>query len=340
MIAKIKEHLSNKKDLIVDILNELGAENVNPNINQREVRWGGKGGSKIDIDTLSYISFSHNSKGDIFTFICETKGIKLGEAIRWLANRLGLSYESYKKVEVKPPFGGFWKDFSKVIENDETPPKTYDINKLDEYMKGSYAGWIKENISALTQEKYSIMYDSLSNRVLIPHFSVENELIGVVGRLLDYKEDSKMSKYLSLIPFRKSKNLFGLTNNYKSILASDMMYIFEAEKSTMQLDSYGLDLGVSLGGKVISNQQAKLIKSMHTNCILCLDEGVTKEEIIEECNKLKMNNPFIKTKVGYIYDKDNKYLKKGSKQSPTDLGYDIFLKLVSECLYWVNDAED
>lgn len=340
MIVKIKEHLYGKKDLIIDILNDLEAENINPNINSHEIRWGGKGGSKIDIHTLNYVSFSHNRKGDIITVVSDIKNIKLGDAIKWLAKKLNLSYEYKEKVEVKPPFGGFWKQFSKVIDNDETPPKTYDTKTLEEFMQGSYCGWIKEGISAITQEKYNVMYDSLTNRVLIPHYNVENQLIGVVGRLLGYKEDSKMSKYLSVIPFRKSKNLFGLNNNYKSILNSDICYVFEAEKSTMQLDSYGIDLGVSLGGKVISHQQSKLIKSMHTNCVLCLDEGVTEEEIVEECNKLKMNNPFIKTKVGYIYDRDNKYLKKGSKQSPTDLGYDVFLKLVSECLYWVNYAEN
>ena len=37
-------------------------------------------------------------------------------------------------------------------------------------------------------------------------------------------------------------------------------------------------------------------------------------------------------KIGFILDKENKYLPKGSKVSPIDLGKEIFLKLCDECL--------
>ena len=37
-------------------------------------------------------------------------------------------------------------------------------------------------------------------------------------------------------------------------------------------------------------------------------------------------------KIGFIYDKNNKYMPKGSKVSPSDLGKNIFEKLISECL--------
>ena len=115
MILKIKEKLYGQKELIIDILNELGVENINPNINSREIRWGSKNGSKLNVDTLSYVSFSHNHKGDVLTLVSLLKNIKLGESIKWLANRLNISYSDIEKVEIKLPFGGFWKDFGKQI---------------------------------------------------------------------------------------------------------------------------------------------------------------------------------------------------------------------------------
>ena len=37
-------------------------------------------------------------------------------------------------------------------------------------------------------------------------------------------------------------------------------------------------------------------------------------------------------KIGIIWDKDNKYMLKGSKVSPSDQGKEIFLKLCNECI--------
>ena len=37
-------------------------------------------------------------------------------------------------------------------------------------------------------------------------------------------------------------------------------------------------------------------------------------------------------KIGFILDKNNKYLPKGSKASPIDLGKEVFFKLCDECL--------
>ena len=38
-------------------------------------------------------------------------------------------------------------------------------------------------------------------------------------------------------------------------------------------------------------------------------------------------------KVGIIYDTKNKYMKKDSKCSPTDLGKDKFNKIINECVF-------
>ena len=138
--------------------------------------------------------------------------------------------------------------------------------------------------------------------------------------------------------YDRGKVLYGLNFNKRAIKAAKRAIIFEAEKSTMLMHEYGMDMSVSLGGKEIHPRQKEIIKSLYLdNCVLCLDESVTEEEIIEECKKIQILNPFFRNKIGYIYDRDNKYMKKGSKCSPIDLGIDIFLKLLEECLVWINE---
>lgn len=332
MITKVKDALYGKKDLIIEILEELGAENINPNVNPHEIRWGGKGGNKIDVNTLSYVSFSHSEHGDILTLVCSMKGYnKLGDGIRWLSNRLGLSYEAYKKVEVKPPFGGFWKQYSKIIENDETPPPTYDLSRLDEFNIGVSKLFIDDGISAITQEEFNVGYDSLSNRFTIPWYNVEGELLGIMGRLNQKEIGDKQNKYLPIIPFRKSKALYGLNINYKNILNKNCIVIVESEKSVMKAHQYGIDNVVALGGNKIHSIPKKLIKSLHCDVIIALDEGLELKHSIEQAKKVQINNPFF-TNNTYVLD-----MKDMPKKSCIfDLDYEEVQKAFSERLIYID----
>lgn len=340
IITHIKEKLYNNEDKIIEILNEIGCTYIHKSkIN--EIRFGRDNDSsgnanKIYIDSLHYKSYSANETGDILTLVASMMNMSLGEAIKYLANYLGIK-ENYVRREVKKPFGNFWRDLTKINDENDDLPITYPDSKLNDYLKGGNLMWVKDNISLQTQEYFNVMLDIATGRYIIPWYNVANELVGVVGRYPMVEVPSKIPKYLSLIPMNKSKVLFGLNYNYKNILNENTMYIFESEKSTMLLHSYGLPLGVSIGSKNISNTQAKLIKSMFSNVIICFDHDVTESEIITEANKLVMKNPFTKIKVGYIIDKEHKYLKEGDKASPIDYGLETFCNLLSDCLVWLDE---
>lgn len=342
MICTIKDALKDNPDKLIELLNKLNCDNPHT-YGKREIRFGHiKLGTTTDtsnriyIDTLGYKSFSCDSQGDIITLVGDIMDLELGSAIKWLADYLGIKV-NYIKKEVHKPFGGFWSNLSKTQQFDDTPPLTYPLSRLDEYLKGGNLLWVKDNIDLKTQEKFNVMLDVVSSRYLIPWFDVDGSLVGIVGRYSEREVPDRVPKYLSLIPMNKSKVVFGLNYNYKNILNDNILYVFESEKSTMLLDSYGLPLGGSIGSKTISERQARLIKSMFCDVVLCYDEDVTEEELIQECKKLVMKNPFTKTRVGYIYDREKKYMKKGSKCSPIDNGMEIFCNLLSECLVWINE---
>lgn len=341
MIVKIKESLYNNEDKIKEILEDIECQNIHKIITKNQFRFGtnneGTGsGNSLSIDTLSYKSFSNGKSGDIITLVSEQRSIELGDAIKWLANKLNIKKGYSEKTNIKLPFYGFFKQFSKTKEVDNSPPITYSNSVFKEFKQCISKKWIEDGIDALTQEVFGIHYSLISNRILIPWYNISYEIIGIVGRLNEIPSNDKIPKYLAEIPFSKSKSLFGININYKDILNDNVCYLFEAEKATMQLYSFGMKNGLSMGCNTLSPMQVKLIKSMCVDCILMLDEGIAEEHIIEECKKLKINNPFFKNKVGYIYDKENKYMIKGSKVSPTDLGYETFLKLLNECLIFID----
>lgn len=303
MIIKIKDKLRDNPELIIHILNELGCENIKP-LKGHEIRWGSSNGSKINIETLSYTSFSHNHKGDVITMVSLLKEIDLGQAIKWLAKELNLSYEYSEKVEVTLPFDGFFKNYSKVKDSDVNPPKTYPIERLKEYTGRLNTLWLEDNISLQTQELFDIGLDFETNRITIGWKDVSSELVGIMGRLNKKELTDKDTKYLPIIPFNKSKVLYGLDVNYSNILDNGTIIIVESEKSVLRGYELGYRNIVALGGNNISERQAALIKSLCVNVVISLDEGIELTHSIEQAKKCKIENPFFSNEV-YVMEVDD-----------------------------------
>ena len=174
-------------------------------------------------------------------------------------------------------------------------------------------------------------YDNESNRITIPHYNEHGELIGVMGRI-DSDEPTNY-KYIPLIPFPKHKNLYGLYQNKEHIKESKEVYVFESEKSVMLGDSLNYRNFLALGGNSISTTQVEQILKLGVNkIVICLDEGLDVSVIKKDIKTIKECLFMRDCKVGFILDKDNKYLPKGGKDSPIDLGKDAFEGLLKDCL--------
>ena len=74
---------------------------------------------------------------------------------------------------------------------------------------------------------------------------------------------------------------------------------------------------------------------MTKKIILAYDEGLEEEQIRSQAEKLVLNNSVFQNRVGYIFDRDNEILPKGSKASPSDLGISSFLSLIKKCVIWL-----
>ena len=140
-------------------------------------------------------------------------------------------------------------------------------------------------------------------------------------------------KYIPLIPFPKHKYLYGLYQNKEHIKESKEVYIFESEKSVLLGDSLNYRNFLALGGNSISTTQVEQILKLGVNkIVICLDEGLDTEIIKKDIKTINECLFMRDCKVGFILDKDNKYLPKGGKDSPIDLGKDVFEGLLKDCL--------
>lgn len=136
----------------------------------------------------------------------------------------------------------FEADENAINLNDYHLPE-YDSTILNYFDKNIfYQGWIDENISIPTMEKYGISWYEYQKYIIIPHYDIDGRLVGIRRRSLK-PEDSKR-KYMPLFIEGKeydhslSLNLYGIYNNKKAIQDSHEAVIVEAEKSVLMADTF------------------------------------------------------------------------------------------------------
>lgn len=334
-VHALKECIIENEEFIPLILESVGFTDIDGSFGQgNEYRCAWDVGSnptavRVRKDTLSANYFTKGLKGDLISLVQEKKELTFPNALRLIKKII--KFEDYEDVEVKLPFGGFFNEVLNTSDNDFAELKTYSESVLDDYLIMPSKMFLRDGISYDIQEKYKVFYDVMTDRIGVPWRSLSGDLVGLMGRLNKYEIEEYENKWFPILSFPKSKTIFGFSENYNSIQNEELLFLGESEKFPLQLSSKGIDLGLALGGSTMSQFQADNIKSLFAKrIIVMLDEGLDEEVSIEMVNQLKIDD-FFKNEVLYIYDRENKYLPKGSKMSPSDLPKDQFRKLITEC---------
>lgn len=331
-------NLAENREKVEEILIKLGYE-FTFDSSKQQYRFARINGSNptstvLSLKTLNYFCFSNRDKGNIISLVMKTKAIGFYEAIQWIANVSGFIHNELS--EPTYPFGGFYKEFK---SNQNTIDNLH-INTLDEEILKEYRGFynlrfLKDGISFETQKEFDVGYDLLTNRLTIPIRTIDGELFGIMGRLND-SNCSKEERWLPIIPCSRSNTLFGYCQNFEAIKNKDFAIVGESEKFVMQLKSFGCNIGLASCGNKISSIQSQILKQSFINkIVLAYDEGLEEDYIRQEAERIKLSASFFENKVGYIFDRNNELLKKGSKDSPSDHGKEFFMELMKKHVIWI-----
>jgi hypothetical protein len=214
----------------------------------------------------------------------------------------------------------------------------YDETQLDALQFCKIKDWSDEGIEIQTMFDYRIKYNPVSCCIIIPHFDIENRLIGVRQRTL-VKEEEIYGKYRAAFinnknyPHPLSYNLYGLHRNKENIKKYKKAVIFEGEKSVLILDKYEDSCAVASCGSSISAYQVKLLLELGVEeIIVAFDKEfntIGDDLYIKQTKNLA--NIFKrfsdKVLISFMFDKWNLL---EIKDSPLDKGMDVFKFLLSE----------
>lgn len=338
-VVRLNEILSDNEDAIMTILEGVGCASMRYNPSRKEIRCAREEGKNplavsVKVDSLYFKCFSTNEQGSIYNFVMNKLDLSFPEALNWVADLLNID-RSELKGDVKLPFGGFYKHLIKSSSEPEMAMQTYDKSVLDKYGLSSNLAFLWDGISLDIQERFHLGYDWETDRITIPQWNMNGELVGIMGRSNDPLIPHEF-RWHPIIPCPRSYTLFGYHQNYAKIQQQQLCVVTESEKGVMQLATMGKNYGLATCTKSISAVQERYLKALRVEkIVLAYDQGLSQEELEHEATKLKLMNPIYKNKVGYIYDPKGDILALDSKDSPTDLGSKAFETLLNKYTIWI-----
>lgn len=332
-ISELKKYIY-EHNKISDILENLGCYNIK--YNERRQTYSssfpdGDNPQGINIrnnEYLNYRSFSrgidYNDGKDLISLVEDIKKVGFVEALKFLHKILDLPFEfkkqksKKKKDEEENPLWVFEKHKGnrRIVNVDDI--RVLEDKVLNDYVPLLHIDWYKEGIMPWTREKFNIAYSYRKKRIVIPiyHWATK-ELVGFNMRtVIPNYDEFGIPKYWITPTYQKTNNLYGLAQNYDAIVSKKIVTVFEGEKSTLKRFSLMDNTCVSLQGKTMSNEQARILIGLDSEIVLALDKDVDINEVRHMAEKFYHIRP-----VSYVYDKWDLL---DEKDSPTDKGDKIY----------------
>lgn len=224
--------------------------------------------------------------------------------------------------------------------------KIYDDSILERLYFMPHIDWLNEGINLEQLKLFNIRYYPVQNQLVIPHYNINGELIGIRGRNLNQEDVIRRGKYGPIIVNKimynhpTSKSLYGLNLNKENINKAKKIIIFEGEKSVLLYGSYfgtKNNISVASSGSTITAYQSYIIENMLdvSEVIIAYDRQF-KETNDKEYYKLvnlikRLSKKFHKNiTVSTIFDKNNQL---NYKSSPIDSGKEVFIEMYNNRIF-------
>lgn len=248
--------------------------------------------------------FGCGKSGDVFTFLEEYEGMEFPEALKYLADRLGIKL-------TRAPGGGI-SEKEKLIEINSLALKFYHYlllshpigKKALEYLekerglkrltiKEFQLGYSPENSLLINKflvgkkkftpaeiERAGVgiargggFYDRFAGRVIFPLFDHRGNPIGFAGRVLPW-DKRKTGKYINSPEtplYHKSSVLYALNLTRSFIKKKGVAIVVEGELDAISSYQAGIRNVVAIKGSALTEEQVRLLNRFAPKFILALD---------------------------------------------------------------------
>lgn len=249
--------------------------------------------------TQSFYCFGCGAGGDVITFIRRIENLEYMEAVRFLAQKCGLTVPDSQQederavqrrrvLELNRETARFFH--AQLMSEQGKQAYDYLIRRgrdrkiirhfglgyapegwhiLSDYLKSK--GFTEEEMVAANvavNSKRGSVYDRFRNRVMFPIIDLRGNVVGFGGRALD----DQGAKYLNTSDtpvFKKSRNLFAM--NFAKTSKQPGLILAEGYMDVIAIHQAGFDNAIATLGTALTDEQARLISQYTDKVILAYD---------------------------------------------------------------------
>lgn len=280
----------------------------------------------VRTDPPVFYDYSSGIGGNVFTFVRYYNNCSAKEAVEILKKYAGCEGESIAPRE-KMATTVACKKFRKPKQ---TTKQSKGIILPDNYMERyedrpeKLKAWLNEGISLESLQRFSVKYDSFSDRLVYPIRNLSGKIVNVGGRTLDPEWKAKgLRKYTYFHGWGTMDTIYGLFDNMEEILKKREVILFEGCKSVLLADTWGIRNSGAILTSHLNMHQMKILARLGCRVVFALD----KEVRIRDDHNIQKLKDYVE--VEYLWDKEDLL---DDKDAPVDKGKDVFLKLYAERL--------
>lgn len=289
-------------------------------------------------DTQSFYCFGCGAGGDVISFIKRIENLSYIEAVRFLAERAGMTMPEYnsnddsarkkaRTYEINRETAKFY--FKNLLAGPDKRGLEYfkERKLLPQTIKKYGLGYAPDQWHALRDHlrslgfrdeemvtadvcKYSEKgcYDNFRGRVIFPIIDLRGNVIAFGGRILEGSGPKYVNSADTPV-FKKSRNLFSL--NHAKGSASKKLILAEGYMDVISINQAGFENVVATLGTALTPEQARLMSQYAAEVIISYDSDAAGQAATQKAINL-LSAAGVNTKILKIPDaKDpDEYIKK------------------------------
>ena len=258
-----------------------------------------------------YTCFVCGAHGNVFNFLMDYENISFIEALKIIANKTGIYLDintKAKSVNKNENMYDIYDIANKFYQNnlhtkDGIEAIEYLKNRgfTDDIIKTFGVGLSTRNqvTKLLKAKNYSNdilvkcgissgdndIYDTFTNRIMFPLCDLEGKVVGFSGRIYKTEDSSKYVNSKESDIFKKGNLLYNYHRAKEECRKKKCVIVVEGFMDVIALHMVGIYNVVASMGTAITKEQAKLLKRLSTNIILCFDGDSAGNKATMACSK-------------------------------------------------------
>ena len=257
-----------------------------------------------------YRCFSCGASGSVFHFIRDYENISFQEAVKKVAEMGGIKVDirNDKKVKDNIEYHEIYelslkyymnnlnsksgKEAREYLNNrniDDTTIKEFQIglslNKRNSLSNLLIKKFKEKDIldSALVGKNDYGMYDFFQERIMFPLYDLNGKVVAYSGRIYNKEDSAKYFNTRETEVFKKGELLYNYHRARNIARMKNKIIIVEGFMDVIRMHTIGVKNVIAMMGTAVTDMQARLIKRMAKEVILCFDGDSAGSKATKSC---------------------------------------------------------